>query len=62
VAEGVDTALALAELIKKIDTSYRIDLKYAIIFGVSDILKGLRSPREGLQDLMSMPLRAEMYD
>lgn len=33
VAEGVDTALALADLIKKIDKSYRIDLKYAIIFG-----------------------------
>lgn len=33
VAEGVDTALALADLIRKIDRSYRIDLKYAIIFG-----------------------------
>ncbi|KAG5181667.1 hypothetical protein JKP88DRAFT_199733 [Tribonema minus] len=62
VAEGVDTALALANLIKKIDKSYRIDLKYAIIFGVSDILQGFRSPREGLEDLMAMPLRAEMYD
>ncbi|CAM9679258.1 unnamed protein product [Ascophyllum nodosum] len=62
VAEGVDTALALADLIKKIDRSYRIDLKYAIIFGVADILKGERSPKEGLEDLMTMPLRAEMYD
>ncbi|CAN0546357.1 unnamed protein product [Laminaria digitata] len=33
VAEGVDTALALADLIRKTDRSYRIDLKYAIIFG-----------------------------
>lgn len=33
VAEGVDTALALADLIRKTDKSYRIDLKYAIIFG-----------------------------
>ncbi|CAN0335156.1 unnamed protein product [Discosporangium mesarthrocarpum] len=62
VVEGVDTALALAEMIKKIDKSYRIDLKYAIIFGVADILKGKRSPKEGLNDLMTMPLRAEMYE
>lgn len=61
VAEGVDTALALADLIKKVDRSYRVDLKYAIIFGVADILKGERSPKEGLEDLMTMPLRAEMY-
>lgn len=33
MAEGVDTALALADLIRKTDKSYRIDLKYAIIFG-----------------------------
>ncbi|CAB1100138.1 unnamed protein product [Ectocarpus sp. CCAP 1310/34] len=62
VAEGVDTALALADLIRKTDKSYRIDLKYAIIFGVADILKGTRSPKEGLEDLMTMPLKAEMYD
>lgn len=37
VAEGVDTALALADLIRKIDKSYRIDLKYAIIFGGASI-------------------------
>lgn len=36
VAEGVDTALALADLITKVDKSYRIDLKYAIIFGGED--------------------------
>eukprot|EP00903_Cladosiphon_okamuranus_P006247 g6131.t1 len=62
VAEGVDTALALADLIRKTDKSYRIDLKYAIIFGVAEILKGTRSPKEGLEDLMTMPLKAEMYD
>jgi hypothetical protein len=39
VAEGVDTALALTELVTKMDKSYRIDLKYAIVFGVADILK-----------------------
>ncbi|CAM9402057.1 unnamed protein product [Pylaiella littoralis] len=62
VAEGVDTALALADLIRKTDKSYRIDLKYAIIFGVADILRGTRSPKEGLEDLMTMSLKAEMYD
>lgn len=29
---------------------------------VADILKGTRSPKEGLEDLMTMPLKAEMYD
>ncbi|CAM9127181.1 unnamed protein product [Phaeothamnion confervicola] len=62
VAEGVETALALSRLIPQIDRSYRIDLKYAIIFGIAEILRGERSPREGLADLMSMPLRAELYD
>lgn len=29
---------------------------------VADILRGTRSPKEGLEDLMTMPLKAEMYD
>lgn len=32
------------------------------VFAVADILKGTRSPKEGLEDLMTMPLKAEMYD
>lgn len=43
VAEGVDTALALADLIKKVDRSYRIDLKYAIIFGGEGTFQGVSS-------------------
>ncbi len=62
VAEGVDTATSLVELIKKNNRSYRRDLKFPIIFGVAEILKGERTPREGLLDLMNLPLRAEMYD
>ena len=42
----MDTALALADLIKKIDRSYRIDLKYAIIFG-GKLAKGGRRWGEG---------------
>lgn len=37
VAEGVDTAFALAELIRRSDRSFRIDLKYPIVFGVCQV-------------------------
>ena len=40
VAEGVETAMALAKLIKKSDKSFRSDLKYPIIFGVAQVLEG----------------------
>uniref|UniRef100_A0A7R9YBR2 Glycerol-3-phosphate dehydrogenase [NAD(+)] n=1 Tax=Pinguiococcus pyrenoidosus TaxID=172671 RepID=A0A7R9YBR2_9STRA len=62
VAEGVPTAFALRDLVKRVDNSYRLDLKFPIIFGVSDILEGKLEPREGLQNLMMMPIRAEMID
>ncbi|CAM9184690.1 unnamed protein product, partial [Chrysoparadoxa australica] len=62
VAEGVDTALALSDLIRAKDHSYRIDLKYPVIFGVANILKGQLNPRTGMSELMMMPLRAEVYD
>ena len=59
VAEGVETAFALERLIKKSHKSYRLDLKFPIIFGVAEILRGDRTPREGLEALMIMPLRPE---
>jgi len=62
VAEGVPTARALIKLIRNTDKSYRVDLKYPIIFGVADILDGVRTPREGFQDVMRDPLRMEMYE
>eukprot|EP00471_Norrisiella_sphaerica_P005874 CAMPEP_0184481276 /NCGR_PEP_ID=MMETSP0113_2-20130426/2824_1 /TAXON_ID=91329 /ORGANISM="Norrisiella sphaerica, Strain BC52" /LENGTH=398 /DNA_ID=CAMNT_0026860301 /DNA_START=506 /DNA_END=1702 /DNA_ORIENTATION=- len=62
VAEGVPTAKALVKLIQQTDHSYRIDLKYPIIFGVADILDGIRTPLEGFQDIMRDPLRMEMYE
>ena len=40
VAEGVDTAFALVDLIKAKSKGYRLDLKYPIIFGVRNILEG----------------------
>ena len=62
VAEGVDTAGALVDLIKSRSKGYRLDLKYPIIFGVRDILEGKLGAREGLEGLMEMPLRLESYE
>lgn len=61
VVEGVPTAMALAKLIKRYDKSFRVDLKFPIIFGVSRILEGKITPREGLEAIMRMPLRDEFY-
>ncbi|GMI38383.1 hypothetical protein TrCOL_g4876 [Triparma columacea] len=62
VAEGVETAGALVELIKMRNKGYRLDLKYPIIFGVKDILDGDLDAREGLEGLMRMKLRMESYE
>ncbi|KAJ8604369.1 hypothetical protein CTAYLR_002567 [Chrysophaeum taylorii] len=59
VAEGVETAFALERLIKRNHKSYRLDLKFPIIFGVAEILRGDSTPRDGLESLMLMPLRPE---
>lgn len=59
IAEGVETAFALERLIKKSHRSYRLDLKFPIIFGVAEILRGDSTPKEGLESLMLMPLRPE---
>ena len=59
VAEGVETAFALEKLIKTSNRSYRLDLKFPIILGVVQILRGKRTPREGLEDLMLLPIRPE---
>jgi len=59
VAEGVETAFALERLIKRNHKSYRLDLKFPIVFGVAEILRGDSTPREGLESLMLMPLRPE---
>lgn len=59
VAEGVETAFALERLIKRNHKSYRLDLKFPIVFGVVEILRGDSTPREGLESLMLMPLRPE---
>lgn len=59
VAEGVETAYALERLIKRNHKSYRLDLKFPIVFGVAEILRGDSTPKEGLENLMLMPLRPE---
>jgi len=61
VAEGVATARAVTALVNAKVRGYRRDLKFPILFGVAAILDGKLSPREGLERLMSMPLRVEDF-
>jgi glycerol-3-phosphate dehydrogenase (NAD+) len=62
VAEGVDTALAVVDLIETKCKGYRLDLKYPILFGIARILKGKQTPLEGLQALMNMPMQMENFE
>jgi len=62
VAEGIDTSIALVNLIKKRCNGYRLDLKYPILFGVAEILQGNQTPLEGLKGLMNIPIRMESFD
>ena len=62
VAEGVDTALAVVNLIQTRCKGYRLDLKYPILFGVASILEGKLTPLEGLEALMNMPMQMENFD
>jgi glycerol-3-phosphate dehydrogenase (NAD+) len=62
VAEGVDTALAVVKLIETECKGYRLDLKYPILFGIARILEGKRTPQEGLDLLMNMPMQMENFD
>jgi glycerol-3-phosphate dehydrogenase (NAD+) len=55
VAEGVDTSIALVNLIKNKCKGYRLDLKYPILFGVAEILQGNQTPLDGLKGLMNIP-------
>jgi glycerol-3-phosphate dehydrogenase (NAD+) len=62
VAEGVDTAIALVNLIKAKCKGYRLDLKFPILFGVASILEGNLTPLEGLKGIMNMPFAMENFD
>lgn len=62
VAEGVDTSIALVNLIKTNLKGYRLDLKYPILFGVASILQGTQTPKEGLEGLMRMPFSMENFE
>jgi glycerol-3-phosphate dehydrogenase (NAD+) len=62
VAEGVDTSIALVNLIKTECRGYRLDLKYPILFGVASILQGTQTPKQGLEGLMRMPFIMENFD
>jgi len=39
-----------------------MDLKFPILFGVAQVLQGKTTPRDGMQELMLMPIRTEMFD
>ena len=62
VAEGVDTALAVVNLIKNKCKGYRLDLKYPILFGIAQILEGKQTPQQGLEALMNRPSQMENFD
>lgn len=63
VAEGYATALSLVEFIdQRVPQGFRMDLKFPIFFGVAEILKGERTPLEGMEDLMLLPIRMEFFD
>lgn len=62
VAEGVDTAIALVNLIKAKCKGYRLDLKYPILFGIANILQGTMTPLEGLKGIMNLPFMMENFD
>lgn len=61
VAEGVDTALAVVNLIETKCKGYRLDLKYPILFGIAQILEGKITPLEGLEGLMNMPMHMDNF-
>ena len=46
----------------QLETCAGLDLKFPIIFGVAEILRGDRTPTEGLDALMKMPLRPEFIN
>jgi len=63
VAEGYATAFSLIQFLEtKLPRSYRMDLKFPILFGVAQVLQGKTTPRLGMQELMLMPIRTEMFD
>mmetsp|Transcript_21343 Transcript_21343/g.51391 ORF Transcript_21343/g.51391 Transcript_21343/m.51391 type:complete len:452 (-) Transcript_21343:101-1456(-) len=63
VAEGYATALSLVEFLReKLPRSYRMDLKFPILFGVADILKGERTPSDAMREIMMLPIRTEVFD
>lgn len=63
IAEGVATARALVEWLggseENTPASLRASLRYPILCGVSAILDGKITPREGLDMLLAMPPRQE---
>ena len=60
VSEGVDTALALEQLIQTKVKRNVFDFKFPIISGVAQIIKGKVTPAFGLQLLMRYPLRNDI--
>jgi glycerol-3-phosphate dehydrogenase (NAD+) len=63
VAEGYATSLSLVDfLLEKLPRSYRMDLKFPILFGVAAVLKGQNTPDNGMRELMMLPIRTEVFD
>jgi len=63
VAEGYATSLSLVDYIdNKLPDSFRKDLKFPILYGVAGILKGEITPQDGMEALMVLPIRSEVFD
>jgi hypothetical protein len=59
VSEGVNTILALEQLIKTKVKANNFDFKFPIFAGVAKIIRGQLTPQAGLEALMRYPLYAE---
>ena len=59
ISEGVNTAIALQQLIKTKVRPEIVDFKFPIISGVASIVQGHMTPRYGMMKLMQYPVRDE---
>jgi glycerol-3-phosphate dehydrogenase (NAD(P)+) len=59
VSEGVNTVLALEQLIKTKVKANNYDFKFPIFAGVAKIIKGQMTPQMGLEALMRYPIYSE---
>jgi glycerol-3-phosphate dehydrogenase (NAD+) len=62
VAEGVDTSIALVNLIKAKCKGYRMDLNIPSCLELPPYFRGSKHPRKDWRDCMRMPFIMENFD